>query len=203
MRLDRRIYITVVVAAALIVAALLAWRLHMSQGGCEVSSVCLTSSTLYVNMTGECSGVARIYSPDGTLRAEVEVPAGSDQVRLPQGLAPGQYIVEVEAGGTVYRANVSASPDPTIIAARAVVFPNGTLLLDVLPRGKPCWKPYLIEAVLVRVNGTDYKFTGPWNVRDRIILDLGVEVNPYTQVQVLLWDNVNPHPYTAIVTQPK
>jgi len=198
-RFDYRVaaIVFVVVVAAVTVAAV--W----GGGGCEVSGVCLTASRVYVNVTGGCDVLVKIYSPDGTLRAQVVVPEGVDSAALPAGLAPGVYRVVVEASGDTWEFQVEASPDPIIVSAKALVMPNGTVLVDVIPRGKPCWEPYLITAILVRVNGVDYKFEGPWDPWEPIRLQLNTTLGPESTIIVLLWDNINPNPYSASVTVPR
>jgi len=199
LRLDYRVAAVVFVAVVAVVTVAAVW----GGGGCEVTGVCLTASRVYVNVTGGCDAVVRVYSPDGVLRAETVVPAGADSAPLPGGLAPGVYRVVVEAGGDTWEFEVEASPDPMIVSAKALVLPNGTVLLDVVPRGKPCWKPYLVTAVLVRVNGVDYKFEGPWEPGEPIRLQLNTTISPDATVIVLVWDNVNPNPYSASVTIPR
>lgn len=189
-------------AAVVLAAALVAAYLVVShEGGCPgVSGVCLTTSWVYVNKTAPCDLEVRILTPDGVERARLVLEDSVEQANLTPGLAPGDYRVLVYEGDRLLgEYDVHASPPPGLASVSAVALPNGTILVNPVPRGEPCGKPLLVTAILVRVNGTDYKFTGPWDPRGVIRLQVDTPINPYTSIDVIVWDNVSPQPYRAAV----
>jgi len=177
---------------ALVVAAAAAVLYTVYGQGCEVEveSICLTTNYLYINATGGCTLTARIIDADGFPRAEVEVLPNLTRVPLP-GLAPGVYTVEISADGRVVKeVTVQAYHEAGIVAATAVLLPNGTLIIDTQGYTSPCNKDYRIVAVRVVVNGTTYDFTDrTWRVGETIRLNLDIEISPNLQIQVLLVDS--------------
>ncbi len=202
-RIDYRL---LALAALAVAAAVVVLYAAGPLGGCEagVSAVCLTSSRVLVNWSGDCPLTVRVLSLDGFERAYAVLEPGQGEALLSAEIAPGTYRVLAEAGGRVIGEYiVEASRDPVIVQAQALVLPNGTVLIDVLSRGSLCWRPHLVTAVLVKVNGTDYRFEGPWEPGEPIRVDLGFNVPPSSKVIVLVWDNVRPEPYTAVVKMPR
>ena len=197
----RLLLATIALAAALAAVYLVA----VDTGGCPgVSGVCLTTSWVYVNKTAPCDLEVRILSPDGVERARVVLEGNATRASLSPGLPPGTYRVLVYDGDRLLgEYDVRATPPPGLVSVSAVALPNGTILVHPVARGEPCGKPLMVTAILVRINGTGYEFTGPWEPRGVIRLQTNATITPDTIVEVIVWDNVSPHPYRAAVATPK
>lgn len=193
--------VSIVIAVAVAAAYLIVYHENECPG---VSGVCLTTNWIYVNKTAPCDLEVRILAPNGMERARVSLEDNVEKANISPGIAPGDYRVLVYEGDRLLgEYDVHAYPPPGLASVSAVALPNGTILVNPVPRGKPCGKPLLVTAILVRVNGTDYKFTGPWDPWGIIRLQVNTTINPYTTVDIIVWDNVSPQPYRAAVAVSK
>ncbi len=199
-----------VLIVALLVVVVVGALVYLQSGssGCgdlRVEDLCATTSMVRVLVTGSCGEATLVfYDANGVERARLTVQVG-EEATLPvnPNLPPGDYTVKVYSGDSeVSTIHARVYTSPFLINVKALVWPNGTVFVDALGRAPPCMEDYSISAVVVTINGTSYNFTGPWPVGELIRVDTGVEVDPNTIVQVVVWDSLG-RPYSAAIAMPR
>ncbi len=160
---------------------------------------CVTNHFVKVSITGDCDAYTLVVvnPATGDRLVEAEVRNGDNLVNG-SFLTYGDYIVELYYKGELLDSvRVPLSLQPYIEVSKAVLFPNGTLLVDVNYNvvNSTCFSDYGIKSVTLYVmykNNTNstIEFTGPWH-SDSLTIDTGLNPLDIYSLYVYVTDTLN------------
>ncbi|MCE4628943.1 MAG: hypothetical protein F7C82_01540 [Desulfurococcales archaeon] len=200
--------IGVLVIILIIAGAVFLYTEQVKKQSCndfKIVKMCAMTNRLIVETQGKCNSVTmKFYDEDGNLKTQAKISVGSKVVvPLQPNLAPGKYRVDIYSGDSLIDTfNVNVSLAPYVIRSEAVAWPNGTIFINFESKYPACLENYGITAVIVRLNGTSYNVTGFWPAGEIFMVNIGEQITPKTQVDVILVDSFGDY-YRAAILQPK
>ncbi len=195
----------VIVFVGLLLVALVSVGLYSvffsKSGNCAgmIDTCCVTNHFVKVSITGNCDTYTLVVvnPATGDRLVEAEVRNGDNLVNG-SFLTYGDYIVELYYKGELLDSvRVPLSLQPYIEVSKAVLFPNGTLLVDVNYNvvNTTCFSDYGIKSVTLYVEyknntNTTIQYTGPWH-GDSLTIDTGLNPLDIYSLYVYVTDTLN------------
>jgi len=163
-----------------------------------INTCCVTNHFVKISVAGDCDTytLVVINPATGDRLVEAEVRNGDNLVNG-SFLTYGDYIVELYYKGELLDSvRVPLSLQPYIEVSKAVLFPNGTLLVDVNYNvvNSTCFSDYGVKSVTLYVmykNNTNstIEYTGPW-YSDSLTIETGLNPLDIYSLYVYLTDTL-------------